>query len=203
MKILFDVGANSGEDSIPFAKNNPDSLVYAFEPNPFMIDFLKEQSQGLENYHIIPVAVSNYEGTSSFNLCNEYKGLCSLLEFDEDARNKWPRFNLLIDEKIEVQVIKLENFIKEKNIKKIDYFHCDTQGSDLKVLEGLGEFIHLIEEGQVEATRLSDGLYKDQNNYIETIQFLASKGFETYQLDDQIHFDECNVKFKKYLFKTE
>ena len=199
MKIFFDVGAELGLDSVPVAKNNPDILIYAFEPNPHMVEHLKTQSQGLDNYIIIPVAVSDYSGYSNFNICKEHPGICSLLDFDNDGvKNwQWADFPVYTDEKIEIGVIRLETFIKENNIKKIDFFHCDTQGSDLNVLKGMGDYIHLIEEGQVEAELYKKSLYQNQNKYKETIEFITSKGFEVYKIDAEGGMRECNIKFRK------
>ena len=208
MKIFFDVGAELGLDSIPVAKNNPDVLVYAFEPNPHMIRHLTEQSEGLENYIIIPFAVSDYHGFSNFNICTEHPGICSLLEFDDAGVQNWngyrkgTDFPIHTDEKVEVEVIRLDHFIKENDVKRIDYFHCDTQGSDLNVLKGMGEYIHLIQAGQVEAELHLKSFYKNQNNFKETMDFLVSNGFEILQITPEGGHRECNIKFKKFSFSS-
>ncbi len=46
-----------------------------------------------------------------------------------------PDFN--VTDTIDVDVIKLKDFINDNNIDKIDYLHCDVQGHDLEVLIGL------------------------------------------------------------------
>jgi FkbM family methyltransferase len=198
MKVFFDVGANDGEDSIAYARANPDALVYAFEPSPYLIEVIKNNSSDLKNYTIIQAAVSDYDGSSTFNICRDLQGLGSLLEWGKDVKNLWPYFNLEFHEKIDVNVIKLETFIEENNITNITYFHCDTQGNDLKVLQGLGKYIEIIQEGQVEATTLDSSLYEGQNAADQTVQFLISKNFEILGYENQIHFSECNIKFKKF-----
>jgi FkbM family methyltransferase len=200
MKVFFDVGANNGEDSIAYAKANPDALVYAFEPSPYLVEVIKNSSSDLKNYTIIQAAVSDFNGSSTFNICKDLQGLGSLLEWGKDAKKLWPNFKLNFNEQIDVNVIKLETFIEENNIKNITYFHCDTQGNDLKVLQGLGKYIDIIQEGQVEATRLDSSLYEGQNTADQTVQFLISKNFEILGYENQIHFSECNIKFKKFNF---
>ncbi len=198
MKTFFDVGAERGTDSLPLAKTNPDTTFYIFEPNPYMVEHLKKESAGLSNYIIIPKAVSNYNGISNFNI-NKFGpvGVSSLLEYSEKARENWRGFALNVDEKVDVEVITLDSFIRDNNIKKIDFFHCDTQGSDLNVLKGLGDYIHIIEEGQVEAAILNESLYVNQNTYQETMLFLASKGFEILSMKAEGSQRECNLHFKK------
>jgi FkbM family methyltransferase len=203
MKIYFDVGAELGHDSLPFARNNPDSIVYAFEPNPHMIRHLTEQSEDLENYIIIPFAVSDYHGFSNFNICTEHPGICSLLDFDDTGVQNWngyktgTDFPIHTDEKVEVEVIRLDHFIETMEITKIDYFHCDTQGSDLNVLKGMGDYIHLIQQGKVEAEFHNKSLYQNQNNYKETISFLSEKGFEVVKIAPEGGYRECNISFIK------
>jgi FkbM family methyltransferase len=199
MKTFFDVGAERGTDSLPIAKSNPDILFYVFEPNPYMVEHLKKESAGLSNYIIIPKAVSNYNGVSKFNI-NKYGpiGVSSLLEYSETARSNWRGFVLNVDEQVDVEVITLDTFIEEYNIKKIDFFHCDTQGSDLNVLKGMGDYIHIIEQGQVEAAIKPESLYVNQNTYIETFRFLVDKGFEILGMKAEASQRECNVHFRKY-----
>jgi hypothetical protein len=66
----------------------------------------------------------------------------------------------------------------------------------------MGEYIHIIEQGQVEATYLDNSLYENQNTTEETVEFLMKKGFEVLGFDNQVHFDECNIRFKKFKFKV-
>ena len=199
MKIFFDVGAELGLTTIPLAKANPDTLFYAIEPNPHMVAHLKKESAGLENYLIFQYAASNFTGKAKFNVCTEHPGICSLLEFKKDAKKNWnaPNFPIFTDEVYEVDVICLEDFIAEHKIEHIDYFHCDAQGSDLNVLKGLGDKIHIIKEGQVESEYLKDSLYVNQNTYGDTAKFLAEKGFEIVKVDSEGGFRECNIKFRK------
>ncbi len=199
MRIIFDVGAELGLTTIPIAKENPDTLVYAFEPNPHMVAHLKKESAGLDNYLIFQYAASNFTGKAKFNVCTEHPGICSLLEFKKDAKKNWNAFDFPIytDETYEVDVICLQDFITEHKIKNIDYFHCDTQGSDLNVLKGLGDKINLVKEGQVESEYLRDSLYVNQNTYKDTATYLVSKGFEIVEVEAEGGMRECNIKFKK------
>ena len=70
MKVFFDIGANDGTDSIAYARANPDALVYAFEPSPYLVEVIKKHSSNLQNYTIIQAAVSDYNGSSTFNICH-------------------------------------------------------------------------------------------------------------------------------------
>jgi FkbM family methyltransferase len=202
-KIFFDVGANFGTSSIHKAKSDPETIVYAFEPTPELILHLKTQTFYLKNYNVVGKAVSDYEGTATFNV----SGLCdwgcsSLLEFSDKSKTEWPgRTDFVVSKQIQVDVIRLDNFIIENNIDVIDYFHCDTQGSDLDVLYGLGEKISIIKEGTIEAAEKQDILYKNQNTVIECIEFLKMNNFEVVSVSsNDPEFNEANIHFKNKLY---
>lgn len=202
-KILFDVGANLGTSSIDIARSDPDTFVYAFEPTPELIFFLKKKTLGFKNYTVVGKAVSDYEGTATFNIAGQGDwGCSSLLEFSDKSKTEWPgRTDFVVTQQIQVDVIRLDNFIIENNIDVIDYFHCDTQGSDLDVLYGLGEKISIIKEGTIEAAAKQDILYKNQNTVLECVEFLRMNNFEVISVSsNDPAFNEANIHFKNKLY---
>jgi FkbM family methyltransferase len=197
-KFFFDVGTFDGGNSINFAASNPDYLVYAFEPVAESIALLKEKTSHLQNYIIIPKAVSDFDGIADFNISNEF-GCSSLLEFSEKSQTEWPgRKDFVTIRKDSVQVTRLDRFIKENNITSIDHLHVDTQGCDLKVLQGLGDKLHMVKWGMIEAANKEDILYNNQNGKDECIEFLQQNGFEIENVfpNDEYH-NEINICFKK------
>jgi FkbM family methyltransferase len=199
-KVFFDVGANNGFTSVPVAMNNKEFSVYAFEPTPEMIEQIESKIIGLDNYFLTTKAVSNYEGKATFRVAGHADwGCSSLLEFSEKSKTEWPgRTDFDVTNEIEVDVIRLDKFIEENKITKIDYLHIDTQGSDLKVLEGLGKYISIVEEGGMEAAAKEDILYKGQNTQQQSIEFLQKNGFDItgIQINDEYQ-NEVNIYFKK------
>ena len=205
--ILFDVGANWGEDSLGKCNSDPNTEVWAFEPTPQLVNHLKNASKAFENrYHVVPMAVSDFDGTAEFYIQNNPgMGCNSLNTFNQDAITKyWEQRNVELSAigSIQVQVCTLETWIKENipNLEKIDFFHSDTQGSDLKVLKGLGEYIHLVQEGKVECSRDNEiKLYHESTNFVEDVcEYLESKGFTITEIESNDHLaNELNVYFKK------
>ena len=201
-KVFFDIGANNGYTSVPIAQKDNNIKVYAFEPTHEMIKEIENKTQGLNNYTLTKKAVSNYNGKATFRVAGHADwGCSSLLEFSDKSKTEWPgRTDLNVTHEIEVDVIRLDSFIKENNITKIDYLHIDTQGSDLKVLEGLGEYINIVMEGAMEAAAKEDILYNGQNTQQESIEFLQKNGFDItgIQINDEYH-NEVNIFFKRRL----
>lgn len=204
--VFFDVGANWGHDSLPVARDNQHAQVWAFEPTPELTTHLREQSANFaQRYNIVEVALSDYDGTAKFGISDQPGsdwGCSSLNTFNEGVDEKWPGFGGFgFTRHIDVKVMKLETWFNETKpeIEKIDYFHCDTQGSDLKVLQGMGEYIHLIQEGVVECAADEEGkLYKENHTLGETVRFLISKGFFITRIEANDRFGhEMNVTFRK------
>jgi len=199
-KIFFDVGANNGSSSIPYAQSDINTKVYAFEPTPEMIKQIENRTQGLTNYFLTKKAVSDYNGNAIFKISEQGDwGCSSLLDFSEKSKTEWSgRPEYKVNREIEVEVIRLDSFIKEHNITKIDYLHIDTQGSDLKVLEGLGEYINIVEEGVMEAAAKENILYNGQNSQQESIEFLEKNGFKITSIQfNEYYNNEVNIFFKK------
>jgi len=61
----------------------------------------------------------------------------------------------------------------------------------------MGDYINIIEQGQVEAAIRPESLYINQNTYIDTFRFLVDKGFEIVKMQAEGSQRECNIIFKK------
>lgn len=198
---LFDIGANFGTDSLPQARYNSECKVFAFEPTPELCEHLRKSSITFsDRYRIFPIALSDYNGTSRFNVAahNDW-GTSSLLEFSEHLGETWPgRGDFYVDRRIEVTVMRFDTWfeITKPGFERIDFFHCDTQGSDLAVLKGMGDYFDLIVEGCVEAPQ-SDAvkLYKEQHSKEEVYDFLAERGYEVFKVESQQNED--NLFFRR------
>lgn len=216
--ILFDVGANWGEDSLTVTRNDTNVITWAFEPTPELYqDLIKASLSGRsfrgqdhgpsysDRYHVVPIALSDFDGEATFNIADNPDcdwGCSSLNQFSDNLNQSWPgRTDFQFNRSITVQVSRLDTWFKTNNIQldRIDYFHCDTQGSDLKVLQGMGDYITLIQAGVVECARNNDvKLYKENHTREEMIEFLNSKGFTiTNERSNDVWSNEINLYFKK------
>lgn len=201
-KVFFDVGANNGDSSIHQAMNDPDVHVYAFEPTPRMADIIRDRTRNLPNYEVIQKAVSNETGRATFFIAGNYDwGCSSLCKFNDELNVTWPgRMDFNVTDTIEVDVIRLDSFVNDRNIQKIDYLHVDVQGKDMEVLQGLGEHIDKVHAGVVEVpTSHNKRLYKDQIYIIDdVVEFLKQNGFNVENIEpNDCYNNEVNVYFKR------
>lgn len=207
MKIIFDIGANWGVNSLDFISKKEEYICFAFEPTPKLAAYLRNESNKRKignRYYVVEKAVADYNGHSIFNIAGQRDwGCSSLLEFSDNLDKTWPgRTDFKFTENISVEVITLSKYIEEISpipINIINYFHCDTQGMDLKVLKGMGKYIELIEEGVIEvASNSSVQLYKNQHTKFDAIEFLEKNNFRiTKEKKNDVYGNEYNLYFEK------
>ena len=205
-KVFFDVGANDGHTSIPVAEQHGNTLVYSFEPVPELVNKIRSRAGHLVNYKIIEKAVSDYNGSTKFNVSTQENwGCSSLLDFSPKLKTEWKNIpgvynfeDIEYTKQIDVDVITLKSFIEENEIEKIDWLHIDTQGNDLNVLKGMGNTLDIVLGGALEAANKEDILYVGQNTKEECIEFLESKGFHITNIEQNDPFgNEVNIFFAK------
>ena len=199
-KIFFDVGSNNGNWSRNIAQT-PNSLVYAFEPIPFLLEkFLYPLEKQFDNIKVIPKAVGISNGLVDFYIAGQADWGCSSIhKFSDDLNTTWPgRGDFKVTEEIQVESITMKNFVEDNDIQKIDFFHCDTQGNDLNVLMSFGDKLSIIEEGEIEVFAQSP-LYNKINNSRESCQaFLEENGYRVTGLSRNDRYgNEFNLRFAK------
>lgn len=201
--VLLDVGANWGTDSLAVTRDNPHYRAWAFEPTPELHDHLVRESEAFRSrYTVEAVALSDYDGSAPFNVAAHHDwGTSSLLAFNDGLEQTWPgRTDFYVDRVIEVPVRRFDTWWAalpvEQRFEQIDFFHCDTQGSDLMVLRGMGDLIEIIRDGVVESPANDEvKLYRDQPSREAYFDFFADRGFEVYR--ETYQQNEYNLYFRR------
>jgi FkbM family methyltransferase len=193
MKTVIEVGAHKGGDTEIWLRD-PNTTVFAFEPAPKHIKVLKKKFSNFSNFYLTETAVDIVEEEKVFNIS---KGCSSLHEFADNLKQLWPdRHHWEVLDKVTVNTIRLDNFVKEKNIKQIDYLWIDAQGNDFRVLQSLGKYISIVQEGRCEAA-YNIALYKDVVNDVDSIvTWLDSQGFNCVIVPDNWN-KEADIHFKR------
>lgn len=128
--IIIDIGAHLGLMSAICAQlTGNKGSIYAFEPTPLTFEILKKviRMNGAQNI-IQPVnkAVSNFTGELDFFVDdNDGSNANSLVSRNDKNRNAR-----------KTKVVTLDDFIREKELKKLDLVKIDAEGSELDVLRG-------------------------------------------------------------------
>lgn len=133
VSTIFDVGANFGDTVLEYRKQFPQAMIYAFEPFPATFEAMKEKLREQPNIRFIPKAVSDHEGVSAFYV-NSNVDTNSLLPSQETGLNSDQQVKL--KEKIEVELVSIDEFCRKNGIDHIDILKLDIQGGELGALMG-------------------------------------------------------------------
>jgi FkbM family methyltransferase len=190
---IIEVGAFNGDDTLIYSQIQ-NSKVWCFEPVPELYEYLKYRFEKNNNVFVINKAISDFDGKAKFNIANKPDSFASssLYKLSQFGIKNTP---IRFVEEIEVDVIRMDTFIKEYNIDKIDYFHCDAQGNDFKVLKSFGNKLSIIEQGQVEVD-YKGSIYDSDNSIERVIDYLKDNNFRITNINQQRKLD-TDIKFVK------
>lgn len=120
--IVFDLGANQGYFGAVAAGKGHE--VYMFEPSHNLISNLEKYREKYEGIHVIEAAVANCDGVGELNID----------EYSDDANSLVLKTNYSGTE--QVQLMKLDTFVEERNIKRVDFIKADIEGAEREMLKG-------------------------------------------------------------------
>jgi FkbM family methyltransferase len=145
IKVIFDIGANEGRYTEQLLKYFSKANYYLFEPNKLNYRKLKLKFFNLPNINIINKALSD-ENKNDFLYLDKPKSVLASL-----IKRRMDHFNTNFNIKKKINIIRLDNFIKSLNKKTIiDYCKIDAEGSEMKIINGMGNFIKRIKLIQFE-----------------------------------------------------
>ena len=134
--ICLDIGANIGYFALLERKIVGDmGKVIAIEPVPNNFRYLQEniRLQNLENILTYNFAVGDIEGSTRFFVNERSNGSKILLE-NEDLPNR-PGYVM------NVPIKKIDDFLLEIKLKKIDFVRMDVEGYELNIFHGMEKTI--------------------------------------------------------------
>lgn len=133
---VFDVGAHFGQTALQFADAFPRATVYSFEPDAHSYTRLCELARACPRIRPTNAAVGQRNGEATF-FVNKFSQTNSLLKTSEVAREY-----LIYADQMDLQttttvnVLTLDGFCADHAIRSVDLLKIDTQGYELRVLEG-------------------------------------------------------------------
>ncbi len=194
-RTIVIIGLFTNMEFLKEALEDENLQVYAFEPNPDLVNEVKRNYTIPPNYHVIQKAVSDKSGKFMFNVCSNPS--CSSLQ-------EWgngPQFGEMT--KVEVECVTMKEFTEEHGIEEIEFIQIDTQGHDLYVMQGFEDRFGIIKKGVCEslAPHVSDWkLYDRQHPFRDYANFLEGKGYTyswEYNIDNGCPGDEVNISFTR------
>jgi FkbM family methyltransferase len=168
---VIDVGANKGDWTGYFIKQNSSIRILMLEPSISAFEFLSDRFKDSDNITIIRKAVSNKDGDASFfeePRCGETSSLLSSFSDSNSIKRK-------------ISVTTIDSLINEFGLKKVDFLKIDVEGFDLHVLKGAADSLgkNKIQFIQFE---YNAPWAKAGSTLNEAIDFLKGSGYDVYIL---------------------
>lgn len=192
--IIFDVGSNWGQSIDEYKKIFTNPFIYAFEPHPECYLFIQDKYKNSrnirinnfaidiknkkKNFFIHKIGFKNQTGKSSFNKIF-FKSKDALM-FQGISKKKKFEYLKKMNIPIKVECKRLDSYINQVKIKKIDLVKIDTQGHEVKVLKSLGTKLKIIDNIQLEIM-LYD-FYDIQTSFYSIEKILRNYGFKLYDI---------------------
>lgn len=186
-RVICDIGACEGEDSVRFAKQYPQARVFAFEPLPSNQQLILAHfgRYGAANARLVPLALSDHAGEAVFHVSsgrppgaadsgdwNHGNKSSSLLAPATDGpMHGWIEFK----ETITVTTTTLDAFCAAEQITRIDFIQMDVQGAERLVLGGAIRMLPHITALWIEVAAREN--YRGQCLDRDIRQFMESHGF--------------------------
>ncbi|MGI9652162.1 FkbM family methyltransferase [Chryseobacterium sp. RLHN22] len=128
--VIFDIGANVGTFLYQFENKLNHKNIYAFEPNKKLNIRLKRLFPSM---NISSVALSDENTTAQFKVpIIKGKMVASRGTLNTEYKEKGEERSYTET----VEVVKLDDWTRSKNISKIDFIKIDVEGNEMKTLFG-------------------------------------------------------------------
>jgi len=184
INIIFDVGCRASSVFTEF-----EGEVHYFDPVSGFIEDLKGQANSNKSSYFNNFGLGNEDKEMYYYPRYEsfYDRIVSCHESDDSN-------------KVLLKIKKGKDYVIEKNIRNIDFLKIDTEGYELNVLQGFGDFLENVKIIQFEY----GGTFLDNNvKLIEVINYLHQRGFYKFSYittygtelisDFTDHYEYCNI----------
>jgi FkbM family methyltransferase len=142
---LLDVGANIGYVSACFLWNVPKSSVIAVDPQPGVIELLRNNLGHFEpnRYQIFSVAVSDKSGIGTMEICTNNRGASRLT-------------NSIGECSVQIDIWSFSQLLAEAKIEKINLIKLDVEGYEERVISAMAPMLDRIQPRAI--------IYEDHGN---------------------------------------
>lgn len=127
VRMLFDVGANTGQTALHFSTHFPSATIHSFEPVTYIFDQLTRSTARNKNIHCHPLALGAKNSTAKIALHADIT-MATLQQESQSGAN--------ITGYEEVTVQRLDDFCAAHHITRIDCLKIDVEGYEMDVLRG-------------------------------------------------------------------
>ena len=186
---IFDIGANIGQTVEFYRDIYPNASIYSFEPIPKTFGELEQKCAGMKNVNAFNIAFGEKKESMQIQVVKDETSVVNSLsdKFQDNLKSDSESY-----ETVNIQVERLDDFVKQNEIEKIDLLKIDTEGYEVQVLNGAAD---LLASGKVSAIICEAGFMRSNphNTYFGDINDILEKhGYALFGIYEMGH-----IGFKK------
>ncbi|MBC7534229.1 MAG: FkbM family methyltransferase [Ferruginibacter sp.] len=175
---VIELGAHIGYISVYYSKlAGPAGKLYVFEPGANNLPYTRVNvgNSKVKNIELVEKAVSDENGKATFyleNITGQSNSLVKDYRVTKKIHSK--TFTELRKNAVEVETIRLDDFIKERNIKKLDFVKIDIEGAEYMAIKGMDHILDILRPTMmIEVTENHEVLFKllKEKNYTIVDEF--------------------------------
>lgn len=185
IQLVLDVGANEGQFVNTALALLPNTPIYAFEPNPNLLENLHDRYGNL-NVKIFPFALGDNPQKALLNI-SKFSPASSLLKGGSQLSTEFPE--VVFEELAEIEIKRLDSLVIDSEAKDF-LLKIDVQGFEMDVLRGAVGVFDRILVIICEANFAS--LYENQCTFEEITSFLRTHNFHLVDIGNPIrsHYNQ-------------
>ncbi len=205
IKNILDLGAADLGSSFALSRAFPEAKITAFECNPRSIKKCKENYELYKPKNITFIDKAVY---SENKILNFYPVDMTNSLSKNDKAGSFFRFSpnylqadlILQEDPIQVEAVKLKDYLSNININQIDIVWSDIQGAELEALKGMEDLLDNVRALHLEVEFDNNPVYLNHSCENEIDNFMISKDFEKISFQNPnpfwVDFIYINKKYK-------
>ena len=180
--IALDVGAQGGFFNESIFSKKYDSFF-----KPIVVEPIPKEAKKLEdkNYKVISKGLWSENCKKKLYILGKRPGSSSMYKPNLNALSlydfKEKDFNLFdCTDEIDVECTTIKESLKKFKVNNLDFLKIDTQGSELEVLKGLGEYFPLMMKIEVQIIPMYENVpsWSELVNFLYKINYMTSEWIE-------------------------
>ena len=173
--VALDIGAQGG-----FFNASIFSKKYNFFFDPIVVEPIPEEAKKLEdkNYKVISKGLWSENCKKKLYILGKRPGSSSMYKpnsntFDlyDFKKKDFPIFD--ITDEIDIECTTIKESLNKFKVNNLDFLKIDTQGSELEILKGIGEYFPLLMK--IEAQIIP--MYENVPSWTELVNYLEKKNY--------------------------